>query len=416
MNKVLHNYLFTILLLAGILLGGILGVALGPDVMVVKPIGELFLNLLFVLVVPLVFFSTASSVSRLTKSGKVGKVLGTLLLVFLGMSLVAALISYVAVLLVNPLAGVDTSSMVGASGGTMAQGGNFAEGLVGALTVSDFPLLFSKSNLLALIVFAALFGAGTALVERKPSQEGAFRMSALLDSGTAVVMKVLDIVMYIAPLGLGCYFACMVAEVGAQLIGGYVRAFVEYIVIALVIYFIINSLYVFMARGASGVKSYWRHILPPTLTSLATASSAAALPSNIEAAKRMGVSDEIADTVVALGTNIHKDGSVVAGVLKVTFALMLTGHDIATMGSAVQIIGIAVLAALVTGAIASGGMTGEMLICAMLGLDPQLVGVMIIVGTIVDTPSTVINATSNTSAAVVVDRIVNSKPLNNKHL
>ena len=402
MNKVLHNYLFSILLLGGVVLGGVLGAVLGDKVMGVKPFGDLFLNMLFTLVVPMVFFSTASSVCRLTRSGRVGKVLGVLMLVLLGMYLVAGTLAYLNSLVWNPLSGVDASGLLlGTQVSAQGSGVSAAEAIVQTLTVSDFPLIFSKSHLLALIVFSALFGAGTALAGEKGRA-----VAELLDSGTAVIIKVLSLVMYLAPVCLGCYFACMVAQIGAQLIGGYIKAFVEYLAIALLMFFVINPLYVLAARGRGGVKAWFRHIWPPTLVSLGTASSWAALPSNIEAAKNIGVEEEIADSVVALGTNLHKDGSVISAVFKVTLALAIAGQGAATP---LQAIGLAMLAALVTGAVTSGNLMGELLICIMLGLDPTIVGVLTIFGTLIDMPSTVVNATGNTAAAVIVDRICSGR-------
>lgn len=405
MHKVLKNYSFTILMLAGVLAGGVCGILLGGKVTVVKPVGDLFLNLLFTLVVPLVFFSTASSVSRLTRGRSVGRVLGAMVLVFVGMSVVASLLGVIAVHAVNPLKGVDHASLLSEILQVPSdREGSIGDAIVSTVTVPEFTQLFHKSHLLALIIFSALFGAGTAL-----SGEKGLRVAEMLDSGTAVIMKMLGIVMYIAPLGLGCYFACLVSDVGARLIGGYARVFLIDLSIAIVIYFILNPLYVLLARGWPGVKAFWRHILPPTLTAMATASSAATIPGNIEAAKKMGVSDEIADSAIALGTNLHKDGSVFAAVVKVYFALILTGQSIAGAGVAAQAIGISLLVAVAVGAIASGGMTGELLICTLLGLDPRMAGMLIIIGTLVDVPCTVINTTSNTSAAVVIDTLVSRR-------
>ena len=398
MKKVLRNYLFSILLLSGVAAGGVLGALLGGKVLAVKPLGDLFLNLLFTLVVPMVFFSTASSVCRLTASGRVGKVLGVLMLVLLAMYLIAGTLSYLVSLIWNPLSGVDASAMIqGAQASAEGAALSAGEAIVGTLTVNDFPLLFSKSHLLALIIFSALFGAGTALAGPRGTA-----VASLLDSGTAVIIKVLGMVMYLAPVCLGCYFACMVASTGPQIIGCYLKAFVEYLAIALVMFFIVNPLYVLAARGKAGVKAWFTHIWPPTLVSLSTASSSAALPSNIQAAKNMGVDEDIAESVVALGTNIHKDGSVISAVFKVTLALAIAGQGAATP---LQAVGLAILAALVTGAVTSGNLMGELLICVMLGLDPHIVGVLTIFGTLIDMPSTVVNATGNTATALIVDRI-----------
>lgn len=400
MSNFWKNYASTVALIAGILVGGTCGAVFGPAASVVKPVGDIFLNLLFSLVVPLVFFSISSSVCRLQSGGKVGKVLAWMVVVFLGMSVIAATLGYLACLVVNPLKGVDAAAILGSSsavGEHLSSG--IGQALVSSLSVNDFPLLFSKSNLLPLIIFSALVGVGTSLAGEKGRS-----FAALLESGTEVVIKVMNVIMYAAPIGLGCYFADTVASLGPQIIGGYLRVFVVYCVIALVLFFVINPAYILLCGGKQAFLNFWAHILPPSLTAIATCSSAAAMPGNIEAAKKMGLRPSIAEAVIPLGTNLHKDGTVMGEAIKVVFLLLLFGQGIASPASALQIIGIAVLAAAVMGAVPNGGMTGEILTCTLLGLDPSFAGVIIIIGTIIDIPATLLNSSSNVVAAILVDR------------
>lgn len=399
---IFRSYAGTAALLLGIVIGGLSGVFFGPAVSVVKPIGDIFMNLLITLVVPLVFFSISSSICELRASagrGSVWKILLTAAGVFAFMSVVSATLSYLGCLVVSPLDPANPVSVDGISDGRTATL-SLGETMVRAVTVPDFPMLFSRSNLLPLIVFAALVGTGTSMA----GQKGEI-FAQLLRSGSHVTVKVMDLLMYLAPVGLGCYFADMVSSLGAQILGGYVRVFLLYCVLAAVVFLFVNPLYVLLSSGRAGLRAFWRNILPPTLTALATSSSAAAMPSCIEAAARSGVSRSVADSVVPLGINLHKNGSVLGGSLKVVFLMMMLGHDFATPGAALAVIGIAVLSAMVTGAVASGGMTGEILTCSLLGLDPAMAGVIVIIATIIDIPATVLNSTSNVVASVLVDRL-----------
>lgn len=383
-------------MLAGVIAGGLLGCFLPVFSMSLKPVGDIFLNLLFVLVVPLVFFSVTLSFFRMKSGGRLGRVLGRTALAFAVLWLAGSLVSYFSGLLFNPLgADFDVSAFAASAARKSADASG---AIVSAVSVSDFPQLFSKFSLLPLIVFSALLGAGIASAGEKGRA-----LAELFVSGNEVTIKTMDILMKVAPLGLGCFFAATVAEVGGQLLTGYLRVFVLYCILSALAFFVINPAFVWLKRGRAGVKAFWREILPPSLIALASSSSSAAMPGNIEAAKRMGLEESVVDTVVPLSTNLLKLGSVMVAVLKVMFLLLLTGQDVATLGSAILCCSLAVLAGVVTGAVTNGGVTGEVLVCSIMGVDPSLAGVIMVIGTICDVPSTLVNSQSNVVAAVLSD-------------
>lgn len=405
MLRFLKGNWLSITLLVCVIVGGLCGLLFGDAAHAAGPVGEIFLNLIFVLVVPMVFFSIASSLCKLKQSGMVGRVFGYIVAVFLAMNIVAAIVAYFSCLVFNPLAGVDSSALdVCAAAGPAPEARDVAKAVVSSLTVPDFYQLLSKSNLLPLIIFAVLFGIATAA-----SGEKGAKVAAFLESGSEVTMKMMDMLMYAAPIGLGCYFADTIASLGGQILTGYLRTLVLYCVLTAVMFFVVHSAYVLIFRGAEGLKLFWANILPPSLTSFASASSAAALPANISAAKKAGVSPEIADAVVPLGVNIHKDGSVLASVIKVVFLLTLFGHPYTGVGGALTVIGVAIISSIVMGAIPSGGMTGELLTCTLLGLDPTAAGIIIIIGTIVDMPASLMNTSCNNVAAVIVDALASRR-------
>lgn len=398
MNTFLKNYGQSLLLLTGIGIGGVCGIVFKENAHAVAPVGEFFLNILFTLVVPLVFFSVGDSICKLHKQGQAGSVLGKLFLTFLGMSLAASILAYLFIVAINPFEGFDSSFTLSGEQNGRFEKIPFSQALVQAFSVSDFSELFSKSKLLPLIIFAIIFGFATARTDSS-------KVAAFLEQGSAVFMKMISFVMYIAPVCLGCYFADMVASLGGQLLTGYLKAFVIDLVLALILFFVVHSLYVLLFAGKDGLKAYWSGILPPSITAFATCSSAVAIPGNIQAAKKAGVTPAVAEAAVPLGTAIHKDGSAVAGVLKIAFVLAIFSQDIVGIGNAAQIIGIALFSAIVMGAVTGGAATGELLICTMLGVDPQMAGVIIVLGLIVDMPSTLINSSANVVSAIVADSL-----------
>ena len=390
------NYGATLLLLLGLAAGGVLGVVLGAKASALKPVGQLFLNLVFVLVVPLVFFSVANSMVVMRRSGVIGRILGSSLGVFLGMSLIAGIFAIGLMSVWNPFLGVDGSAQ---ATGVLAEKVDVGEAIVSAFTVDDFPLLLSREHLLPLIVFAALFGLAVAILGQKASTVEKF-----IAEGEAVTMKMVELVMKLAPIGIGCYFADVVGSLGGQIVGDYLEIFLVVSVATLVCYVVFNSVYALIARVPLG--RFWREMMVPSATAVGTCSSAACMPVNMAAARRLGVSDKIVDGVIPLGTNLHKDGSVVTSVAKVLFALYFFGAAPNGFGAAALVVLLAVLESVVVGAIPVGGMTGELLICAVLGLDPSFAAALLIIGTICDIPATLLNAADNLVAPLLVQRFV----------
>ena len=95
--------------------------------------------------------------------------------------------------------------------------------------------------------------------------------------------------MYYAPIGLGCYFAALVGSFGANIALGYAKTFIIYLVVSVLYYFIMYTVYAFIAGKKKGVKIFWKNAIPPTVTALATCSSAASIPVNMEATSNMEV-------------------------------------------------------------------------------------------------------------------------------
>ena len=182
-----------------------------------------------------------------------------------------------------------------------------------------------------------------------------------------------------------------------------------------VCYFGLFSLYAFVAGGKEGVRVFWKHSIEPTVTALATCSSAACIPVNLKASKKMNVPSDIAETVIPLGANTHKDGSVIGGVLKVTFLFGIFGYDMTSISTLGSILVVSFLVGAVMGAIPGGGMMGEMLIISVFGFSPDLLPIIAVISTIIDAPATVLNSTGNTVCSMMVARLVEGRDWLNKN-
>lgn len=402
MKNFFKNYKSTIILLGAIIIGAIVGIIWGEKAAVLSPFGDIFINLMFVIIVPLIFLTISTSIIKMKNPKRLGKIMTRILLVFVIMSIISALLGLVSTKVV-PLVESNNSSVLAEldESTTLDTNLSILERTASLLTVNDFTGLLSKSNIIALLVFTIIF----ALAVRK-SKEKAEPVIKILESLNDIVLNIVNIIMLYAPIGLGCYFAALIGTYGEYIAVGFLKTFIIYTIVCVFIYFIVYSLYAFIAGGKLGLKSYWSHILPPTATALATCSSAACIPVNVKCAKEIGVSEDIAETTIPMGTSFHKDGSVVGSVFKIMFLVYLFG----TGASLWQILGVSLLATLLITAVPVGGGTiSEMFILTLMGFPASALPILTIIATVIDAPATVLNVVGDTASSMLVSRSVDGK-------
>ena len=402
--KFLKNYASSLILLIAILIGGFLGIILGEKAIIFEPIGNLFLNLIFTLLVPIVFFSISSSIANMESSKRLGKILGTTIIVFAITAIISGIIGVISFKLFNPTNNLDSSifnNLLNSTGSIEQENVGIIQKIVSSITVNDFSELLSRNNMLALILFSILIGFATML-----SKEDGKPFAAFLKSGSIVTMKMMGLIMYIAPLGLGCYFATVVGQLGSQILGGYIKVFILYIVVSIIYFFGFFTIYAYIAGKKQGVKIFWKNATPPAVTALATCSSAACIPVNIDAAKKMGVSDTLANIVMPLGVNIHKDGSIIGGIFKIMFLFGIFGRDTNNIGTLLMILGVGLLIGAVVGAVPGGGAIGEMLILSIFGFPAESLAIMLVIATIIDAPATLLNSSGNTVCTMMISKFM----------
>ena len=405
--KFIKNYRSMIILLLFIIVGAIVGLVWGSGASVLKPLGELFLNMLLVVIVPLIFLSISTAIYKMKQPKRMGKILVTTFLVFLATSVVAVLIGVVSTYsfkLVNTDDGEIIKNELSIDETESSEVSlNALEKFVEMTSVDDFSKLLSRDNMIALIVISILVGFAMNMAGEKAEPVYKF-----MDSCNEIINNLIKIIMYYAPVGLGCYFASLVGTFGGEIAVGYLRTFIIYLVTSIFFYFVIYTLFAYISSGKKGVQVFWKNIFPSTVTALGTCSSAASMPVNMECSKKMGVSSDIVDTTVSLGTSFHKDGSVIGSVFKIMFLVYLF-NDVGNV-SVFKIMGIAIVATLLVTAVPIGGGTiSEMLIITMLGYPVATLPILTIIATIIDPPATVLNVVGDSSAAMITSRLVDGK-------
>jgi Na+/H+-dicarboxylate symporter len=397
----MKNYYFPLFLIISIIAGSITGYVMGAHALVLKPLGDIFLNLLFTVVVPLVFFSISSAVAHMGQLQKIFRIISAMFFTFIFTGIIAAIFMICVVAWFPPAQGIILKLKMPEAVNSI----HLAEQIVNMLSVSDFSQLLSHKNMLPLILFSFLIGLATASIQEKGRPFALF-----LQSGTEVLMKIISYILYYAPIGFFAYFAVLVGELGPQILQNYLRVFVIYYFAASIYFVLAFTFYAFLAGGKSSIKLFWANIFIPMVTAFATCSSAASIPANLQASRAMQVRPEIYETLIPLGAILHKDGSVLGAIIKIAFLMGIFGMSFNTPQVWLTALGLALLVGMVMGAIPSGGMLGEILILSFYGFPPQALLIIAAISLIIDPLATMLNVTGDTVCSMMVDRMVDHPP------
>ena len=394
------NYGFILFMLTGIVAGCLVG-ALKPSLgSKLAPLGTVFINLMFCVVVPMVFCSIASAISNMSSAKRAGKVMGITIATFLVTAAIAAVIMYLVVRFFPVVTG-DYKATEGTVDSTLG----VADMIINFFTKPDFVELLSRKAILPLIIAAVFFGFGVQMSGGKESM-----VAKLLDNLTACLMNVVKIITYYAPIGFFGFFASLVATYGPDLIGDYSRTLIVYYVLSFVYMFVFFPIYARFGGGKGAVKVMWKHLFRPAAVSFGTCSSVATIPTNMEVCEETGVSKEVSNIVVPIGATMHMDGSAMSAIIKVAFLFGVFGLDFGT-GEAILAIIVAVFSSVAMSGIPGGGGTGELVLCTLFFPDQLAVAfpIALAIGNLVDPPATMVNSAGDYVATYIVSRFVEGK-------
>lgn len=393
------TYGFLICMLLGILSGCLAG-AVWPGATVLAPLGDVFINLMFCVVVPMVFCSIASAVANVPGARQAGKLLATTLITFLVTAAIAAVLMYIVVRFV-PLVSGSYEAVSGDVDTPLSLG----DMVVAFFTKPDFSELLSRRAILPLIVFAVLFGFGVQL-----SGERGRPVARFLSCTTEVLLQMVRLISFYAPIGFFGFFACLVASYGPDLVGDYGRTLGVYYALCFVYMLTMFPLYARFGGGRGAARVMISHLLRPAAVAFGTCSSVATIPTNLEAAEKSGISKPVANVVIPMGATMHMDGSAMSAIIKVAFLFGVFGKDFGT-GEALLAIVVAVFSSVAMSGIPGGGGTGELVLCSMFFPDQLAIAypIALALGNLVDPPATMLNAAGDYVACFIVERYAAGK-------
>lgn len=408
-----RNYILLAAMMAAIVIGAIAGWlfpvvkdeegrVIEQGASVLKPLGTLFINMMYCIVVPMVFSSIASAVANIKSRRRAGKIMTVTMITFVLTGMLAGILMYVVMLAAVPFLEIEQTFQVAEFSGME----NLSEILVNLVTVEDFSELLSCQNMLPLIVFSALFGMGVNLTGGRGSMVAVF-----LEKLAEVMTKMVHLVTYYAPVAFFGFFANLVAEYGPQIMGAYGRTLLLYYIVCFAYLVTVFPLMARLGGGKGAVKEMFHHILRPVLMALATCSSIATIPTNMEEAEDTGISKDISEIVLPLGATVHMDGCCLSCVLKIVFVLCTFGMDFRSGEILGKLLVVAVISSIGMSGTVGGAYVGEYIMCSL--FFPQQMDlafpILLTLGSMVDPPATMINSSGDYVVCYMVERFVDGK-------
>ena len=398
MAKFLKSNWFFFTMILGIIAGCLVGY-FWDGASILEPLGTLFLNLMFCVVVPMVFFSISSAIANMKSARRAGKLMGSTVLTFMCTTVIASVLMYILVRFIPVYIGApvfDEEVKTPMSAGEM---------VVGFFTKPDFPDLWSRRSILQLIIAGIFFGFGVQMCGGRET-----KVAKLLEEITNVLMKVIKLITYYAPIGFFGFFASLVATHGADLMTNYARAIILYYVVAFAYMLLIFPLYARFGGGKGAVKVMFKHLFRPAAVAFGTCSSVATIPTNMEVSEDTGISKDVTDIVLPMGATMNMDGSGMSAIIKVAFLFGMFGMDFNTSDALLAIV-VATVSSVAMSGIPGGGGTGELVLCSLFFPEslPIAFPIAVAIGELVDPPATMVNAAGDYVASFIVSRFNDGK-------
>ena len=380
---------------------------------VAKPIGDLFLALLFMIVVPLIFSALVMGMQELGQAKKFGKVGGLSLLMTIGLSLIACTIALVGVNLIKPGNAIPPAQRQ-ALIAKYEDKAKSDKALETAKKVSDDPPVLGivpknpfkemtralEGGLLPLMFFALVFGAALAVTP----DDKARPLREFFDGLFEVSQRVIGFAMALAPVAVFFLVFKSMAELGTDILGAlgvYVLTVLG--LLALHLFGVYSLALRFVARRSP--LRFFRQMRTTMLTAFATSSSNATLPTALYAAEHeIGLHKEVSNFVLTVGATANQNGTALYEGVTILFLAQLFGKDL-TMAEQIRVLGLTVVASIGTAGIPSASLPFIATVLVSLGLPPESIGLILGIDRILDMSRTVLNVTGDMTIAACVDRL-----------
>lgn len=400
-KSVIKNYRFLFIMILAMVLGSVCGFVAPGFSTLINPLGKLFINMMFCIVVPLVFASIAGAIAKMKSMARAGKIVWVTIATFVITGAIAAVIMLLIVKAFPPV----LTPWQNLQNEQMGEYATIGELIINFFTASDFVGLLTRRAMLPLIVFSILFGFATNLTEG-----GDGIVTNFLAAFSNVMLKFVNIITYYAPVAFFAIFANLVVDYGSMITESYGRAMLAYYPLCFIYLFTAFPLFAWFGGGKGAVRTMFANIIKPAVVSLGTCSSVATIPTNLAVAEETGISKDVSEIVIPLGATMHMDGSCFSCVLKIAFLYGVFGMPFDFSMLPLVII-VAVFSSVGMSGVPGGGYIGEYIICSIFFPNQIEVAfpILVAIGNLVDPPATMINASGDYVVSFIVSRFVDGK-------
>ena len=393
-----------IALLLGIVVGAVLGVAGLSSITAdyIKPFGDIFVNLLKFIVVPVVLISMIDGILSMDDMKKVGAVGWKTVLYFLVTTAIACVIGLVLANVFNG-AGLfpDLSQELGSATYEAAEFDGFMATLV-SIFPSNMWEAFRTANMLQVIVIALFFGGAIMAAGEKGKL-----CRDIVSSANEVINRLMDFIIALSPIGVFAYMSWVVATQGAEILGSLALvigcAYIGYIIHAVVVYS-------FSAKAFAGMSPirFFKGAAAAMMFAFTTTSSAATLPVSKECAEELGADKDIAAFVLPLGATVNMDGTAIYQCVATIFLATCCGMTL-TLGQMVTIVVTATLASIGTAGTPGAGMIMLAMVLEAMNIPVDMIMIIYGIDRLFDMGRTCLNITGDVSCALCVTKWENEK-------
>lgn len=385
----------------GFALGIILGLVFGEKVTVLKPLGDIFLTLIKMIVVPLVFCSITSGVASIGDISKLKRIGSKTLIYFVVATMLAGIIGLVIAQLVQPGSGVELNMIQANSKYQAKEMPTLAKTLLDMFPSNPIKALVD-GNLMQIIVFSLFLGISLTLLGEKGK-----KAIELFNIGTEAMYKMTAIVMNFSPIGVAALMACSIGEYGLKIFGPLGKFILtDYLGLTAVILLLYVPMVKFIAKIPLGY--FFKKVLQIWMVTASTTSSSGTLPVTISVTKKKyGVSDELAEFILPLGATMNMNGAVVYYAAAVMFVSQIYGVAM-DLSQQVLIIILATIISIGSPGIPGGGIVMTIMLLTTMGLPMEIVGMIAGIYRIIDMGHTTLNVTGDVITSLCIARSENA--------
>ncbi|MDH3269958.1 MAG: dicarboxylate/amino acid:cation symporter [Gemmatimonadota bacterium] len=367
-------------ILIGMLVGSVLGVVVGERIAVLQPVGDLFIRLLVLAAIPLVFFNLLAGLTALTDVRTFGRLAGKIMSYYVTTDVIGLSIGLAAMALLRPGVGMQLTEQVDGAVGEVPA---IADVLLG-LFPTNAVRAFAEGNVVQIVVLAVLLGIGTLLL----AEDARSRLSALYSDLAALLRRLVDLILWTAPVGIGALMAVTVGRYGAQLLGPMTRFLIGVYVGQAIVFVGYMTLLRFFTDRSPG--RFLRDTGPLWATTVATTSSLASLSVGLDIAEKIGLPRRIYSFTLPLGAQLNKDGTSVMLGAVFLFTAQAAGVEFSA-ASFVSILLIGLLLSEGSGGIPGGGFVIALIYVQAFNLPIEVAAIVGGIYRLVDMGNTTIN-------------------------